>query len=234
MNIIISTALIITIPIWIPALVLFVYLFQICIYNGESFHSSVTEKYYYHYNNPPRWFMCLRLNLILLLQIILALLRLTIAPLFMLILTGIVCAYGYIRYGLRTLYDAIMFRLITMFARSPVTDTSMAWKISGPGISDTYYQSIKSTDIYILVLAELEKLHLEIFRSEISKLLQKPQTDGNIVVQQVQREFIPNFYIQLPKQSSSINFFVNKLNIQINQRIQNYPSSPGAGVRFTE
>lgn len=160
LNILLSIVLIVTIPVWVPLLLLFLHFYQINIYNYESFHSSITEKYYYNYYNPPRWFMMLRLTLSLVGQLILVLLRVTIVPLVMLFLAVVAAMLGYMKHGFRTAYDAVMFGLIKAFARSPVTDSGMAWKIAGPGISDTYYQSIKSTDIYVLVLAELEKLHL--------------------------------------------------------------------------
>lgn len=97
--------------------------------------------------------MLLRLVLILAGQLILLILRVTIAPLFMLVMAGLVAGFGYLMHFTRTVYDAVMFLLIKAVARSPVTDSAMAWKIAGPGISSTYYQSVKSTDIYVLVLA---------------------------------------------------------------------------------
>ncbi len=36
-----------------------------------------------------------------------------------------------------------MYGIIKCSGRSPVRDTGMAWKISGPGLSRQYYQSIK-------------------------------------------------------------------------------------------
>lgn len=78
----------------------------------------------------------------------------------LLLVSGVVLLWSYGKYVLRTSYDAIMLQLIKAIGRSPVTDSAMAWKIQGPGLTGSYYQSIKSTDIYLLVAADLEKIQM--------------------------------------------------------------------------
>lgn len=56
--------------------------------------------------------------------------------------------WGIIRFCGRTLYDCIMFICLKMCARVPGIDTSMAWKIAGPGVGRNYFYSIEDDDFY--------------------------------------------------------------------------------------
>lgn len=48
-----------------------------------------------------------------------------------------------IRFVARSIYDRFMYCIIGCCGRSPVRDTAIAWKISGPGLSRQYFQSIR-------------------------------------------------------------------------------------------
>jgi hypothetical protein len=63
--------------------------------------------------------------------------------------------FAIFRYLLRRFYDFITFIFIRCCARSPVSDTWLAWRISGPNLSRNYFHKIKSGDILILMQAEL-------------------------------------------------------------------------------
>lgn len=81
------------------------------------------------------------------------------------IVAGLVVVWAVLRFLFRSLYDKFMFCTVSCCGRSPVRDTGIAWKISGPGLSRQYYQSIKEGDVYVLVIAELEKYMLEEFET---------------------------------------------------------------------
>lgn len=59
--------------------------------------------------------------------------------------------WGIIRFFTRTLYDSMTFVFLKMFARVPGIDTSMAWKIGGPGVGRTYFYSIEDEDFILLI-----------------------------------------------------------------------------------
>lgn len=90
---------------------------------------------------------------------LLALSMLVIHP----ILALLMLLSSFIRFIGRSIYDRFMYCVICCCGRSPVRDTAIAWKISGPGLSRQYFQSIREEDVYILMIAELEKMQLEHF-----------------------------------------------------------------------
>ena len=51
--------------------------------------------------------------------------------------------WGVLRIATKTIVDFIMLGFIKCCGRSPVRDTNIAWKVSGPGLSRDYYQTIK-------------------------------------------------------------------------------------------
>ena len=85
---------------------------------------------------------------------VLTIILIALLPLFTLFLAALVV----VKFLLRRLYDSITFCFIKCCARLPTDDTWMAWKVAGPGVSRKYYQTINEADLYVLVVAELEKL----------------------------------------------------------------------------
>lgn len=168
-NIVLSVVLIVLIPVWTTILVLLRYVLDIHLFNNLHEQSQ-------YYLRQVHWFPLLRNIIHIFLTIIVGIFMVTVAPLFQGIFAIIVTAFSFTRFYLRTCYDWLMFRLISRFGRSPVTDSAFAWRIEGPGISSTFFQSIKSSDIYLLVAAELEKIHLEIFQAHTNQKLASPQS----------------------------------------------------------
>lgn len=76
---------------------------------------------------------------------------------FSFIWTPIACVFvllvHILRRGFRTLTDKIMLFLIKHLGRTPSRDTAIAWKISGPGMSKTYFMSIREDNLYVLIQA---------------------------------------------------------------------------------
>jgi hypothetical protein len=212
--------------VWLPILMLVLYQIDVILYNFD-YHQTI-----FSYNQV-NWFPVLRYFLRIFFTVLLIIFKLTISPLFFFTLSFICVIFAYSRYVCRTVYDWIMFILIKSIGRSPVTDSSVAWKIAGPGITGSYYQSIRSTDIYILVMAELEKIHLDIFQAQVHNLLQKPHTNSQAITSLV-ADRLKGGYINLPKIYETISFYHQKLYKQINERIGVFPSSPGQNVRFTD
>ena len=53
-----------------------------------------------------------------------------------------------------TTYYELVFSIIKVIARSPTSDSKIAWRTEGPGISKNFSQKINPDDIYILFLAQ--------------------------------------------------------------------------------
>ena len=51
---------------------------------------------------------------------------------------------------MRTISDNILLCFMSCCGRTPSRDTSMAKKVSGPGMSRNYFFSIAERDVYIL------------------------------------------------------------------------------------
>jgi hypothetical protein len=64
---------------------------------------------------------------------------------------------------LRKLTDKIMLAIIAYMGRTPSKDTSIAHKISGPGISRNYFFSVLEEDVYILIQCALENIIINKF-----------------------------------------------------------------------
>jgi hypothetical protein len=96
----------------------------------------------------------------------------------LIVLTPVACLFVFVmacfRYVLRRLYDQIMYIFISCCGRSPIKNTWVAWKTSGPGSTRNYFFNIKESDVYILVIAEMEKIQLEIFRNKVNEELNRP------------------------------------------------------------
>ena len=64
--------------------------------------------------------------------------------------------WGFLRFIFRTLYDSCMFVVIYLLGRVPETNSCIAWKIGGPGISRDYYYSMEMEEVYLLFRQYLE------------------------------------------------------------------------------
>lgn len=133
--------------VWVPMAMALCYLFNIFIFQFEV--SSTGQG-------------CLIRSvplLSLLIQIFFALFKI-IGPIIFLVLIAPLICLGYFLYLIvqrivRTIADTVMLCLIGCFGRTPSRDSSIAKKISGPGLSRNYFFSIAEQDVYILTQAGL-------------------------------------------------------------------------------
>jgi len=95
-----------------------------------------------------------------LLQVLLAVISfVVISPLF----STLYFLFLVVQRGFRTFTDAIMIVIIAKLGRTPSRDTSIARKISGPGMSRGYFCSIAEEDVYVLTQACLERIFVQKF-----------------------------------------------------------------------
>ena len=82
--------------------------------------------------------------------------------------------FAIIARGWRTLTDQIMISIFKMMARTPARDTAVAWKVSGPGVSQNYSSTLTPEDVYMLVEAKLELMYLTSFEREMLLAINQP------------------------------------------------------------
>lgn len=58
-----------------------------------------------------------------------------------------------------------MLFIISKLGRTPSRDTAIAKKISGPGMSRSYFYSINEEDVYVLTQSALEKTYMNKFNT---------------------------------------------------------------------
>lgn len=103
--------------------------------------------------------------------------------------------FALVRFVLRRILDTITFGLLKCCARQPREDSWIAWKVAGPGVSKNFYQTMKEEDLYILVLAELERVRLELFQREVTDKLNQPIIAAKAMTAQFTTELntVPSF-----------------------------------------
>jgi hypothetical protein len=162
---------------------------------------------------------------------LLALLLLLLHPLFALF----ILLFSVVRFLFRTLYDKFMFCTVSCCGRSPVRDTGIAWKISGPGLSRQYYQSVRENDVYVLVTAELERYLLAEFEKEVNRKLGEVLVKAQGAMNQVTNSMRANTpYTNFTEINDSIQFYQRKLNLRLSTMRNKFPQHPGSNVRFTQ
>jgi hypothetical protein len=140
----------VTVWIWVPLVMVLVYLFNILIFQFEI--GGVYDG-------------CLIRSVplvSLLFKIVFALLKILFFTVVLLVF-GPLASILYLLFLIlqrvfRTFTDTIMLCLIACCGRTPSNDTSIARKISGPGMSRYYYYSIAEPDVYVLTQCALERI----------------------------------------------------------------------------
>ncbi|KRX03251.1 hypothetical protein PPERSA_09263 [Pseudocohnilembus persalinus] len=143
--------------------------------------------------------------------------------------------FGFSRYILRSLYDCFMYGIVRCFARNPVREDNMAWRIKGPGVENTqYYYTIEDNDVFMLVRAELEKLQLLEFEYKAKRIIKKPLSKA----QKIYRDCLEIYQVtrkdQFNQISNKVNIINNKLTMAIQQRQQCFPYFNSQQVRFSD
>lgn len=136
---------------------------------------------------------------------------------------------GVIRLIVRFAYDIFMFFIIYIFAKLPISDSFIAWKISGPGISKMYYNHIDLKDAIIIIHGSLEKYELIYYKSKIFSLLEEPLIKLNSLNNRLylfDLKLNSNLLIE-----ESIEYYKYLIDYNVSKRLQIYPSC--TNVKFT-
>jgi hypothetical protein len=167
-NTIVSLVLGVTSWLWMPLVLVVTYLFNILIYQFEIDEDHLRGRY------SERIFPLINTPLMLMLNLVRIVIYTIGAVIIHPLLSALFAIWAVIRRTYSTITDEIDFILIKLLARTPSTDSAIAWKVSGPTMSHSYYSSIAEEDVYLLVQAELEKTYLGQYREQISKRIKIP------------------------------------------------------------
>ena len=140
--------------------------------------------------------------------------------------------YAHIHYILRYFYDFCFYYILKYLGKVPLTDSCIAWRISGPHLFRERFYDISNRDLMSLVIAEIEKMVMNNYSKNMEKILDGP---NNSLIK------IKDFFNLLDldikyKQdiANSIEFYKKKLKKQI-KNSEKYPElSSHIKVKFSE
>ena len=140
--------------------------------------------------------------------------------------------YAQIHFVLRYLYDLIFYYILKYLGKIPLTDSCMAWRISGPHLFRDRFYDISNKDLMNLVIAEVEKIVMNNFSKIIKEKLNEPRNNFN----KMQSIFsIINMNISLDNEiTKNIYFYEDLLRKQIEKQ-DKYPYlSHNIRIKFSE
>ena len=217
-NIIICLGLIIISPIAAPLWVLLDYIFSIIIYNRYD---------------KIQLFNIIRIILFeFLFRTIFQFLFCSISLIFQPILSIFFLFYSQIHFILRYIYDFFFYLILKYLGKIPLTDSCIAWRISGPHLFRERFYDISNKDLINLVIAEVEKMVLNEHVKKIREKLNEPKN----IFYQVQNVYgIIKLNISLNDEIlRSINYYEDLLNKQLKKE-DKFPSlSPYIKIKFSE
>lgn len=123
-----------------------------------------------------KWFTLLHLTFDFLINVIFQLFMVIIMVIFAPLISILVFIVGLLLYILKCIWDWFILNVIVRcFARIPSQDSTFAYRISGPGISRDFYNTLETNDLSLLVIAHLERLELDQIYKEGEEILEYPR-----------------------------------------------------------
>ena len=89
--------------------------------------------------------------------------------------------YAHIHFILRYIYDFFFYYILKFLGKVPLTDSCIAWRISGPHLFRERFYDISNRDLMSLVIADIEAIVLDHFYKEMGKIINSPFESLNIV-----------------------------------------------------
>eukprot|EP01012_Entosiphon_sulcatum_P009931 TRINITY_DN15721_c0_g1_i1.p1 TRINITY_DN15721_c0_g1~~TRINITY_DN15721_c0_g1_i1.p1 ORF type:complete len:1018 (+),score=174.45 TRINITY_DN15721_c0_g1_i1:426-3479(+) len=162
-NIVVCVCGMVLSPLWVPALSLVGLLFDLLVWDTAHWHR--------HRQNPFPIFRIVGYMLFGVFQIGAAIVATTTLPIFAVIRI----AFATLRAALWHLWDFVTFHMVLRpRARVPASDSFLARRIAGPGVSSTYYYQITVDQVLVILRAKLEILELDAWESATRALTRQP------------------------------------------------------------
>ena len=140
--------------------------------------------------------------------------------------------YAQIHFIIRYIYDFIFYFILKYLGKIPLTDSKIAWRISGPHLFRDRFYDISNKDLMNLVIAEIEKMVMKNYSNIIKEKLNEPRNNFN----KMQKVYdLVKLKIYLDSEiSKNIYFYEDLLEKQIKKE-DKYPYlSDNIRVKFTE
>ena len=217
-NIIICLFLIIISPVIAPLWVILDYIFSIIIFNrydSLKFFSIIRIIFF-------------EFLIRTIFQFLFCLICLIFHPIFSLFFLF----YAQIHFIFRYLYDFIFYFILKYLGKIPLTDSWIAWRISGPHLFRDRFYDISNLDLMNLVIAEVEKMVMNNCSRIIKEKLNEPRNNFN----KMQKMYdMVKLKIYLDSEiSENIYFYEDLLEKQIKKE-DKYPYlSHNIRVKFTD
>ena len=217
-NIVICLALILISPIIAPLWDILDYIYSIFLYNR---YDSI------------RFFNIIRIILVefmicTIIQFLFCLICLISQP----ILSLFFILYSHIHFIIRYIYDFIFYFILKYLGKIPLTDSYIAWRISGPHLFRERFYDISNKDLMNLVIAEVEKMVMNNYSNKIKEKLNEPKDNYN----KMKSIFnIINLNISYNNDIlNSISFYEDLLQKQIRKEDKSPSLSYNIKVKFSE
>jgi hypothetical protein len=174
----ISILLAVTSWIWMVLIMVIYYILGILFH---SLHQDPNLCYYF----PLLYEVIFTFIINSLLQLVFSLTSVFIRP----ILSLLIVIFSIFRYILRSIYDCFMMIFVLCFAKVPMEDSSIAWKIGGPGVTRIFYNQITVEDGLKRLISFLEEKELEEWRSKTEKILHSYKNKVEKFYQKINQPF---------------------------------------------
>ena len=140
--------------------------------------------------------------------------------------------YSQIHFIFRYIYDFVFYYILKYLGKIPLTDSFIAWRISGPHLFRERFYDISNKDLMNLAIAEIERMVMKNYSKKMIEKLEEPRNIYN----KIQSMFnIIKFNIVLDEEiSRNIRFYEKLLDKQINKEDKLPSLSSRIQVKFSE
>lgn len=239
----------ITTLIWLVFVEVFLLIWKFLVYDYKStlrHHSwayyDKTIKFYEHPHlkllRSYKWFTLLHLSFDFLVNVIGQLIMVVIMIIFAPLISIFVFFAGILLYILKCIWDWLILNIIIRcFARVPSRNSTFAYRISGPGISRDFYNTLETKDLSLLIIAHLERLELDHLLIEGNQIIEHPKKIADEKCKSLFYKFMKDNKDNLYFNDSfkNIEFLKKSLIYYINKRKTYLPTISGGHhtIRFT-
>ena len=211
-------------------------------HHASNYYDQTVDFYEHSYLKLLRsykWFTLLHLSIDFLFNVIIQLMMVIIMMIFSPLISAFVFAFGISLYILKSIWDFFILNVIVRcFARVPSRNSTFAYRISGPGISRDFYNTLETKDLILLIIAHMERLEMDQLLKEGNLILEYPKNYIDQHYKTLFHKFMnDNSNNEYMKDSfKNIQFLKDSLNYYINERKKHLPKINVGGhtIRFTK
>ena len=240
----------ITTLIWLVFVEIFLLTWKLLIYDYKStlrhhawdYYNKKVEFYSHTHLKLLRsykWFTLLHLLIDFFFNVIIQFFMVVIMMIFSPLISLFVFVFGIALYVLKSMWDFFILHVIVRcFARVPSSNSTFAYRISGPGISRDFYNTLETHDLSLLVISHLEKLELDQALKEGYEIIEYPKKTIDNQCKVLFDKFMnDNTQNQFAKESfKNVQFLKDSLRYHVDNMKRQLPTIHGGHntIRFTK